>query len=98
MSAEEKPPKVSDDIDEEEEEEEEDEYLEEYDEDDEDDEDEDEDDEDDEDEDDELTDLLANTLLTPDGDTLCGTLVRISNTLETQNKILIKLLSALAKR
>jgi len=51
-----------------------------------------------EEEEDELTDLLANTLVTPEGDTLCGTLVRISDTLETQNKILIKLLSTLAKR
>lgn len=57
-----------------------------------------EDEEEDEDDEDELTDLLANTLVTPEGDTLCGTLVRISDTLETQNKILIKLLSTLAKR
>lgn len=54
--------------------------------------------EEDDDDDDELTELLANTLVTPEGDTLCGTLVRISDTLETQNKILIKLLSTLAKR
>ena len=93
MSTEEKVPKITEDVDEEEEEE--DEYLEdEYDTEDEEDEDEDEDEEDD----DELTELLANTLLTPEGDTLCGTLVRISNTLETQNKILIKLLSTMARK
>ena len=56
------------------------------------------DEEDDDEEDDGIVDLLANTLATPEGDTLCGTLVQISNTLETQNKILIKLLSALSKR
>jgi hypothetical protein len=91
MSTEEKVPKITEDVDEEEEE---DEYLEdEYDTEDE------EDEEDDEEEDDdELTELLANTLLTPEGDTLCGTLVRISNTLETQNKILIKLLSTMARK
>ena len=55
------------------------------------------DEEDDDEEDDGIVDLLANTLATPEGDTLCGTLVQISNTLETQNKILIKLLSALSK-
>ena len=60
---------------------------------------EDETDEDEEDEDDDgIVDLLANTLATPEGDTLCGTLVRISDTLETQNKILIKLLTTLSKR
>ena len=93
MSTEEKVPKITEDVDEEEEED--DEYLEdEYDTEDE----EDEEDEDEEEEDDELTELLANTLLTPEGDTLCGTLVRISNTLETQNKILIKLLSIMARK
>ncbi len=70
-------------------------------------EDEDEDEEEDEDvyEDDEdddqvdfLGNLLANTLATPEGDTLCGTLVKISDTLETQNKIMIKLLTLLSKR
>jgi hypothetical protein len=59
-------------------------------------------DEDDEDEDDDQVDflgnLLANTLATPEGDTLCGTLVKISDTLETQNKIMIKLLTLLSKR
>lgn len=58
------------------------------------------DDEDGEEEEEEslIENLLANTLATPDGDTLCGTLVKISNTLETQNKILIKLLSALSTK
>jgi hypothetical protein len=60
-------------------------------------EDEDEDDEDD-DQVDFLGNLLANTLATPEGDTLCGTLVKISDTLETQNKIMIKLLTLLSKR
>ena len=55
-------------------------------------------DEDEEEEEGDITDLLSNTLMTPDGETLCGTLVKISDTLETQNKILIKLLSTLAKR
>lgn len=77
-------------------EEEEDDYYE--DETDEEDDEEEEDESDDEEEDDGIIDLLANTLATPDGDTLCGTLVQISNTLETQNKILIKLLSAISKK
>tara|TARA_B110000858_G_scaffold188750_1_gene234680 strand:+ start:626 stop:898 length:273 start_codon:yes stop_codon:yes gene_type:complete len=55
-------------------------------------------DEDEDEDEDGIVDLLANTLATPEGDTLCGTLVQISNTLETQNKILIKLLSTLSKR
>lgn len=61
-------------------------------------------DEDDEDDDEDggevdfLGNLLANTLATPEGDTLCGTLVKISDTLETQNKIMIKLLTLLSKR
>ena len=55
-------------------------------------------DEEEEEEEGDITDLLSNTLMTPDGETLCGTLVKISDTLETQNKILIKLLSTLAKR
>lgn len=65
-------------------------------------EDEDEEYEDDEDDDGDEVDfignLLANTLATPEGDTLCGTLVKISNTLETQNKIMIKLLTLLSKK
>jgi hypothetical protein len=76
------------------EEDEDDYYEDETDEDEEDDEEE----SDDEEEDDGIVDLLANTLATPDGDTLCGTLVQISNTLETQNKILIKLLSVISKK
>ena len=59
-------------------------------------EDEEEDEEEEEEDDDEMVDLLANTLMTPEGDTLCGTLVKISNTLETQNRILVKLLSTLS--
>lgn len=65
---------------------------------------EDEDEEYDEDEDEDgdevdfIGNLLANTLATPEGDTLCGTLVKISNTLETQNKIMIKLLTLLSKK
>ena len=55
----------------------------------------------DEDEDDEeyldMGGLLAHTLMTPEGETLCGTMVKIANTLETQNKILIKLLTLLKK-
>ena len=58
----------------------------------------DEDEEDEDEDEDGIVDLLANTLATPEGDTLCGTLVQISNTLETQNKILIKLLTTLSKR
>ena len=58
----------------------------------------DEDEDSDEDDGSEIIDLLANTLATPEGETLCGTLVKISNTLETQNKILIKLLTALSKK
>lgn len=58
----------------------------------------DEDDDEDGDEVDFIGNLLANTLATPEGDTLCGTLVKISNTLETQNKIMIKLLTLLSKK
>ena len=56
--------------------------------------------EDEEDEDEEgfdLGGLLAHTLITPEGETLVGALTKISNTLETQNKILIKLLTLLKK-
>jgi hypothetical protein len=56
--------------------------------------------EDAEDDDEEYLDmggLLAHTLMTPEGETLCGTMVKIANTLETQNKILIKLLTLLKK-
>jgi len=55
---------------------------------------------DEDDEDEEYLDmggLLAHTLMTPEGETLCGTMVKIANTLETQNKILIKLLTLLKK-
>lgn len=52
--------------------------------------------EEDEEDDEAMYELLSDTLQTPDGDTLCGTLVRIADTLETQNKIMIKMLSALS--
>jgi CO dehydrogenase/acetyl-CoA synthase beta subunit len=58
---------------------------------------EDEDVEDDEEEGFDLGGLLAHALITPEGETLCGTMVKIANTLETQNKILIKLLTLLKK-
>ena len=57
-------------------------------------------DDEEEDEDEEgfdLGGLLAHTLITPEGETLVGALTKISNTLETQNKILIKLLTLLKK-
>lgn len=56
-------------------------------------------DEDDEDDEEylDMGGLLAHTLMTPEGETLCGTMVKIANTLETQNKILIKLLTLLKK-
>lgn len=95
MSTEKREPKPED-IEEEEEEDLDEEELgsEVFDEDDYGDEDEDEGDED-EDEG-EMYELLSDVLQTPDGDTLCGTLVRIADTLETQNKIMIKMLSALS--
>jgi hypothetical protein len=39
--------------------------------------------------------VLASTLSTPDGDTVCTALLRIGDQLEMQNKILIKILSKL---
>ena len=39
--------------------------------------------------------VLASTLATPDGDTVCTALLRIGDQLEMQNKILIKILSKL---
>lgn len=57
-----------------------------------------EEDSEDEEEDDGMVELLANTLATPEGDTVCGALVQISQALETQNKILIKMLSAVSKK
>jgi len=41
--------------------------------------------------------LLASTLMTEDGDTVCTALVSIGKQLEIQNKILVKLLSSLQK-
>jgi hypothetical protein len=43
----------------------------------------------------ELGDMLASVLTTPDGDTLCSTLVNIGNQIENQNRILIKIFSTL---
>jgi len=59
-------------------------------------EDEDEDDFFDEDEDEEGMDivgLMSSLLATPDGDTVCSALVNLCYQMETQNKILIKMLS-----
>jgi hypothetical protein len=39
--------------------------------------------------------VLASTLATPDGDTVCTALLHIGDQLEMQNKILIKILSKL---
>jgi|TARA_R110002153_G_scaffold20800_2_gene70248 hypothetical protein len=48
----------------------------------------------DEDEDNmDLAGLMTSLLATPDGDTVCSALVNICYQLETQNKILIKMLS-----
>jgi hypothetical protein len=49
-------------------------------------------DEDDEDNMD-LVGLMTSILATPDGDTVCSALVNICHQLETQNKILIKMLA-----
>ena len=49
-------------------------------------------DEDDEDEMD-LVGLMTSLLATPDGDTICSAMVNLCFQLETQNKILIKMLS-----
>jgi hypothetical protein len=43
----------------------------------------------------ELGELLASVLATPDGDTVCSALVNIGNQIESQNRILIKIFSAL---
>jgi hypothetical protein len=49
---------------------------------------------DDEDEDNmDIAGLMTSLLATPDGDTVCSALVNICYQLETQNKILIKMLS-----
>jgi hypothetical protein len=56
------------------------------------------DDEVEEDEDDEgldIASLMTSLMATPDGDTVCSALVTIGHQLQTQNKILIKILSEL---
>ena len=59
-----------------------------------------EDEDEDEDEDDymDMGGLLSQVLTTPEGDTLCGALVKISNAMETQNKILVKILTTLSQK
>ena len=42
--------------------------------------------------------LLGATLATEDGDTVCSALVTIGDQLDTQNKILLKILSSLSKK
>ena len=49
--------------------------------------------EDDDDETMDLAGLMTSLLATPDGDTICSALVNLCYQLETQNKILIKMLS-----
>lgn len=43
-----------------------------------------------------VTDLLGSALMTPDGDTVCSALCAIAQAMDTQNKILIKILSKLS--
>lgn len=45
----------------------------------------------------EMPELMASLLATPEGDTVCSALVQIANHIQTQNKILIKVLSQLQK-
>lgn len=45
-----------------------------------------------------MEELLSSVLATPDGDTVCSALVNIAHHLEVQNKILIKVLSAVNKK
>jgi hypothetical protein len=40
-----------------------------------------------------LVGMMTSLLATPDGDTVCSALVNLCNQLETQNKILIKMLT-----
>lgn len=40
--------------------------------------------------------MLAQVLSTPEGDTVCNALLKIANAMETQNKILVKILSAVS--
>ena len=49
--------------------------------------------EEDEDEGMDLAGLMSSLLATPDGDTVCSALVNLCYQLETQNKILIKMLA-----
>jgi hypothetical protein len=49
--------------------------------------------EEDEDEGMDLASLMSSLLATPDGDTVCSALVNLCYQLETQNKILIKMLA-----
>tara|TARA_Y100000389_G_scaffold73207_1_gene69860 strand:+ start:403 stop:657 length:255 start_codon:yes stop_codon:yes gene_type:complete len=42
--------------------------------------------------------LLSSTLMTEDGDTVCSALVNIGRQLEMQNRIMVKMLSALQNR
>jgi len=53
---------------------------------------------DDEDETAPVENILATTLTTPEGDTICSALVNMGYQLEIQNKILVKLLSTLQKK
>jgi len=43
----------------------------------------------------ELGEMLASVLATPDGDTVCSALVNIGNQIESQNRILIRIVTAL---
>ena len=45
-----------------------------------------------------IGELLSATLATEEGDTVCSALVTIGEQLATQNKILLKILSTLAKK
>ena len=40
-----------------------------------------------------IADLMTSLMATEDGDTVCSALVNIANQLQTQNKILIKMMS-----
>ncbi len=42
--------------------------------------------------------MLAQVLATPEGDTVCTALIKIANAMETQNKILVKILSAVSTK
>lgn len=55
-------------------------------------------DEDEEEEGIDIADLMGSLLATPDGDTVCTALVGISQQIEIQNKILIKILSRLSQK